>query len=179
MPVATQQDVRVHGVEAGIGQQPGRLVFGDHLGDLVADRQRRVQRLARILEDHRDVIAADRAHPSDRGGEQVDGLLPAVVALFAPGACTRPARRGDAAGLIAGLATGAVARRTGDLRVEHGVAACVDARRPRHELQQRSGGHALSGSGLADQAERLALVDVEVDPVDRVHCASFRGEVNL
>ena len=65
--------------------------------------------LARILEDHRDVIAADRAHPSNGGGEQVDGLLPAVVAFLAPGpshdlhgAVTRPV-------MIAGRASGAVA----------------------------------------------------------------------
>ena len=66
MPVAAQQDVRVHGVEAGLGQQLGRPVLGEDLGDLVADGHGRVERLARILEDHRDVIAADRAHPADR-----------------------------------------------------------------------------------------------------------------
>ena len=168
----------MHGVESGIGKQLARLVFGEHLGHLVADGQRRVQRFARILEDHRDVITADRAHPADGRGEQVDGLLPAVVALFAPVARAGPAGCGDAAGLAALLAAGAAARRAGHLRVEHGVPAGEDARRPRHQLQQRPGGDALTRPGLADQAERLALVDVEVDPVDRVHDATLRGEVN-
>ena len=38
------------------------LMQRDRLGDLVADREHRVQRRHRLLEDHRDVGAADRAH---------------------------------------------------------------------------------------------------------------------
>ena len=34
----------------------------DLLGDLVADREHRVQAGQRLLEDHRDVVAADLAH---------------------------------------------------------------------------------------------------------------------
>ena len=38
------------------------LVQLEHLGDLVADRVQRIQRRHRLLEDHRDVAAAQRAH---------------------------------------------------------------------------------------------------------------------
>ena len=37
-----------------------------YLGQLLTDRQTRVQRLAWILEDHRDVVASDAAHPAAR-----------------------------------------------------------------------------------------------------------------
>ena len=48
------------------------LVQLEHLGDLVADRVERVQRGHRLLEDHRDLAAADAAHLRARVlGEQV------------------------------------------------------------------------------------------------------------
>ena len=41
------------------------------LGDLLADREERVQRGHRLLEDHRDVVAADRLHLGSVSAEQV------------------------------------------------------------------------------------------------------------
>jgi hypothetical protein len=49
----------------------GPLVHPDHLGDLVADREDRVERRHRLLEDHRDPVAADRAQLALGEGEQV------------------------------------------------------------------------------------------------------------
>jgi hypothetical protein len=43
---------------------PRAHVQPQHLGDLVADGEHRVQRGHRLLEDHRDVLAADRASRS-------------------------------------------------------------------------------------------------------------------
>src|SRR6266699_1918233 len=37
------------------------------------------------------------------------------------------------------------------------------------QLHDRHGGHALAAAGLADQPQRLALLDPEGDPVDRAH----------
>ena len=37
------------------------------------------------------------------------------------------------------------------------------------ELEDRPAGRRLAAAGLADEAERLALLDEEVDPVDRAH----------
>jgi hypothetical protein len=55
-----------------LAQQPERFrarlglrdmpVDGDHLGDLLADRHGRVERGHRLLEDHRDGVAANAAH---------------------------------------------------------------------------------------------------------------------
>jgi len=42
-----------------------------HLGDLVADREHRVQRGHRLLEHHRNVLAAHAAQVLDRGRQQV------------------------------------------------------------------------------------------------------------
>ena len=50
------------------------LVQHDRLGDLEADREHRVQRGHRLLEDHRDVVAADRAHLLRRLLDDVDDL---------------------------------------------------------------------------------------------------------
>ena len=42
--------------------RPTPLVEPHRLGDLVADREDRVERRHRLLEDHRDLVAADLAH---------------------------------------------------------------------------------------------------------------------
>ena len=44
------------------------------LGDLIADAVHRVQARERILEDHRDVLAADVAHLGRRQGQEVAAL---------------------------------------------------------------------------------------------------------
>ena len=44
------------------------------LGDLLADRLQRVERRHRLLEDHADVVAAQRAHLLLRGGEDFDAV---------------------------------------------------------------------------------------------------------
>src|SRR6185436_18459074 len=55
------------------------------LADLIADGEHRVQRRHRLLEDHRDPVAADRAHLGLGQGEQV----PAAVADLARGDAAR------------------------------------------------------------------------------------------
>jgi len=65
----------------------GPRVQPDRLGHLVADRLRGVQRRERVLEDHRDVVAADRPHLSVAQADQ----FPAVQLDRAVDDC--PARR--------------------------------------------------------------------------------------
>ena len=62
-----------------------RLMDLDHLLDLPADREHRVQRRHRLLEDHRDAAAAQRAHALGRRLEQ-------VLAAVEDAACARSAR---------------------------------------------------------------------------------------
>ena len=52
------------------------LVELDLLGDLVADREDRVQARQRLLEDHRDVVAADLAHLVDRHRQDLAAVEP-------------------------------------------------------------------------------------------------------
>ena len=56
-------------VERRLAVEP--LVQGQRLGDLPADRQHRVQRGHRLLEDHRDLVAAHLAHLGFAEVEQV------------------------------------------------------------------------------------------------------------
>ena len=69
-----------------IGRQIAETLM-DHqrLADLTADRQHRVEARHRLLEDHRDVVAADRAHLAI-------GQLQQILAREADGA-SDPARR--------------------------------------------------------------------------------------
>ena len=46
----------------------------EHLGDLVADLHDRIERRHRLLEDHRDAIAANTAHLGGRFQQQVVAL---------------------------------------------------------------------------------------------------------
>src|SRR5947208_12689898 len=71
-------------------------------------------------------------------------------------------------------------------RERHEVAAleqdlAVDdaARRHRDQLQDRHRGDGLAAAGLADHAERLALVERDVDAVDRLQHAVVGSEVGL
>ena len=52
------------------------LVQPHRLADLIADGEHRVERRHRLLEDHRDPVAADRAH---LGGRQREQILAAVL----------------------------------------------------------------------------------------------------
>ena len=53
--------------------------------------------------------------------------------------------------------------------VEDDRAGDDPARRVRDEPGDRERGHALAAAGLADEAERLAVLHVEADVVDRLH----------
>src|SRR5206468_2510077 len=71
-------------------------------------------------------------------------------------------------------------------RMPHEIAAleqdlAVDdaARRHRDQLQDRHRGDGLAAAGLADHAERLALVERDVDAVDRLQHAVVGSEVGL
>ena len=63
---------------AGFGRAL-RLVQRDRLADLVADRKHRVQRRHRLLEDHRDVRAADVAHGTVARLREVEHLAVAAA----------------------------------------------------------------------------------------------------
>src|SRR3972149_1454946 len=47
---------------------PAGTVGGENLGDLVPDRENRVERRHRLLEDHGDLLPPPLAHPPVRGG---------------------------------------------------------------------------------------------------------------
>ena len=61
------------------------------------------------------------------------------------------------------------------LPIEHDLAG-VDLPGLRHQPHDRQGRYALAAARLADEAHDLATVDVEVDPVDRLHRAVAGGE---
>src|SRR5262245_46917791 len=50
------------------------LVHGDRLADLATDREERIERGHRLLEDHGDVVAADALHSALIDFEQVPAL---------------------------------------------------------------------------------------------------------
>ena len=56
------------------------LVELDLLGDLVADAEHRVQARQRLLEDHRDVVAADLPHLVDRHRQDLAAVEPDLAA---------------------------------------------------------------------------------------------------
>ena len=100
-------------LRAGIGSRSlhaGRFedvrapMLEEHLGDLIADRQRRVQRLAGVLEYHGDAVAADCPHARVGDGEQVQRFLARAAALAAARAGAVGAGRGDAAAPLAARA---------------------------------------------------------------------------
>ena len=99
------------------------LVGLDRLDDLVADLVERVQRGQRVLEDHRDLVAAH----------------------------ARAARSVVELAQVAAL--------------EHDPARDPRVRRP-GQAQDRQVGDALAAARLADDAERLAVLDRERDAVD-------------
>src|SRR5437867_8816165 len=115
---------------------PEPLVEPDGLGNLLADREYRVQRGHRLLEDHRDLFAADLAHLGR--GQLEEALAPVVDRAL-----------DDAAGGLRDQA---------------------------HDRERRD---ALAGAGFADDAERLALVDVEIDPINGADDALVGVKVRL
>ena len=107
--------------------------MGPHLlGDLPADGVDRRQRRHRVLEDHRDLAAADVPQLALRQAEQLAALVD-------------------------------------DRAFDHGVGIVDQA----HDAQQRDG---LARAGFADDAEDLALADVERDVVDGAHQAVLGAE---
>ena len=108
----------------------------DRLRDLHPDRQRRVQRGHRILEDHRDLAPAHVLELALRELRQVAPLEPHLPA-------------DDAGGRL------------------------------RDEPDDGEGRHRLAAARLADDADGLALLEVEAHAVDRVHDALAGEEVRL
>ena len=97
-------------------------------------RVHRVQRRHRVLEDHRDVVAADLAQPARAG----------IVSRSSPLKSASPVV----------------------------IVFCVGV-----QAHDRQAGHALARAGLADDAERLALLDREADAVDGLDDAVVGAEV--
>ena len=62
----------------------GLGVPADAFGDLLADRLQRVQRRHRLLEDHADIVAAQRAHAVFRRAEDVDAVEADAAVRLAP-----------------------------------------------------------------------------------------------
>ena len=112
------------------------LVAAQALGDLLADRQHRIERGHRLLEDEADLLGAD------------------VVHLMA-------GERHQVAAFEQDLAFDDPARRHGD------------------QFQDRHRRDGLAAAGFADDAERLALVDADVDAVDGPQDAVVGIEVGL
>jgi hypothetical protein len=105
-----------------------------HLGNLVPDLEGRVERGHRLLENHRQLVAAQVAQARRPLFQQV-------------------------------------------FTVEQHFAAGDAARRLRDEPHDGEGGDALAAAGFADDAERAAFLELEVDPVHRSHLAALRSEV--
>jgi hypothetical protein len=106
----------------------------DRLGDLSPDRERRVQRRHRVLEDHRDLAPANVL-------EIVFGQLRQIRSL------EQHLARHDLRG------------------------------RPRDQAHERERRDRLPAARLADDSERLALVDLEADAVDGPDHAVAREEM--
>ena len=152
LPLAAGELVRIGAealfriADADLMQQleraPVRLLVGDaavdlqDLADLPLDRVQRVQRRHRLLEDHRDLVAADL---SKVALVVVDEVLAAIEHR------------------AAGMAGGRIGQ----------------------ELQDRQRRDRLARAALADQRQRLALVDVEGDVVDGERGAAVLVEGDL
>ena len=68
----TRRSISIARASARRAAEP--LMQGQRLGDLAADREHRVERRHRLLEDHRDVVAADVAHFPFGQVEQIGAL---------------------------------------------------------------------------------------------------------
>ena len=100
------------------------LMAAQAFGDLLADRQHRVERGHRLLEDEADLLGPDVVQFVARERHEIAAL-------------------------------------------EQDLAFDDAARRHRDQLQDRHRRDGLAAAGFADHAERLALVEHDVDAVDR------------
>ena len=144
--------VVVEPLAAGAAGRPGRA-----LGRPLA---RGLARDAPAVQAHRlgDLLADRHASGSARSS--------------GPGRPSRSRRRGPRASRARGSADQVAARRAGSLpptmRPPGGSSRMID-----------SAGHRLAAAGLADEAERLAGVDVEGHAVDRVHDRAARSAISV
>ena len=104
----------------------GGPVLVEHLGDLIADRERRVERLAGILEDHGDAVAAERPHRAS-GCEQIRSPRRSPHG----GSPSRRSRAGRGCGRFPRSARSRAVAIGQSARPEHDRAAGVDAGRHR------------------------------------------------
>jgi len=132
-----------------------RLAFGepavefDELPQLAADGEDGVERLHRILEDHRDLVAPDSG-PDLLVREHVVALstLP-IGPLF---------EAHDGLALV------------GDFAADD-LAGVFD------EPQEAHRGDRFAGAAFSDEADDFALADLEGDAVDGAYCTGFRKEL--
>ena len=148
------------------GGAAGALVHPDRLGHLVADREQRVQRGHRVLQDHGDALAAHVAHLGV-------GFLQQVLALEQHPAAGDPRRRrqqaqdGERQRALARTGLADDAQRLAGVDAQRDlVDRAHDPRAPRRdivggevlELEQRAGAHRVTsicgGHGIAAQSWR-------------------------
>jgi hypothetical protein len=110
------------------------LVLAVDLTDLLADGVVRRERRQGVLEDHRDLVAAQFLHAGPGGADQLVAVQP-------------------------------------DLATDRGVLRVVQA-------EHGQVGHRFAGAGLADDAQRGALLHVEGEPVHGVDDAVLGMEVD-
>src|SRR5580692_3852434 len=122
------------------------------LADLVRDREDRVEGRHRLLEDHRDPPTANRGHPV------LAGLDPPVVPLDLD-----PVRLLDRLELRLALDPEEKVR-----ALEQDLPVHDPAGRVGDQLRDRERGDRLAAAGLADEADRLAPVDLQRDAVERL-----------
>src|SRR5438128_7993114 len=112
------------------------LMAAQALGNLLADRQHRVERGHRLLEDEANLLGPDVIKFAARERHQIAAL-------------------------------------------EQDLALDDAARRHRDQLEDRHRRDGLAAAGFPDNAERLALVERDVDAVDRLQHAIVGGKVGL
>ena len=84
----------------------------------------------------------------------------------------------DHADALAAYLAHRVGRKIVDARARQADLACADAAGRVDEPDHGRAGHGLSRPGFADDAQDLALGDVEGDVVDRPECAAPRDELD-
>ena len=126
-----------------------RLVGAKGFFDLRADAEDRVERSHRLLKDHRQRTAAERA-------ESVGGKREEIHSMVGRG---RGAHRQECL-----------------CHFEPGFAG--NARAGREESHESERKHGLAGAGFADQAERFARCDAERDVSNGTDPAGGRGELD-
>ena len=166
-------------------QRGDRLVGDDQLGPQ-GERAGDADALALAAgELVRVAVVVLRVQP-DQLEQVLHGPLDAVLGLHASGSGTarrrscRPCAAGSATSTGPGRSSGcraaaaASARRTGAV-MSRPSKTIVPAGRLQQPGEQPAGG-GLAAAGLADQAERLAPLDVEVEAVDGLHRADLAAE---